>query len=200
MWIYLRRVAHHWVSFVVFAGPGALIAWLATASGAHVPLVIWVCIAFAGLGVAQHRAYRDATRERDEAVAKLSQLSLRRRTREGLALLLQGGQALEQEIAESLRTRTTSTPSTSGSWSLQQTEQYSDVDWWPRLRAWQEDVVTFLRTNLDASYEALFQSDAGISRFGHIYFNYEEGLTEVLTVLSIQLQRLAEFIARLPDS
>lgn len=199
IWAYLKSLARHWLSFVVFAGPGAIVAWIVTASGIHLPPVVWITIVFIGFAIAGFQAHRDVEKERDEAVAKLAERSSRRNVREGLALLLEEGQGLQAEIQESLKTRTTSVTSMGGIASYQQTEDYSDTDWQPALRDWQQRVVHYLDANLDASYSALFMSSAGIAPSGHVYFNHEEHLGNVRTSLSMQLERLASFIARLPD-
>ncbi len=57
LWRYIKALGRHWGAFVVTGGPGALLAFIATAAGLTVPWWAWIVLVATGFFVASWRAY-----------------------------------------------------------------------------------------------------------------------------------------------
>jgi hypothetical protein len=77
-------------------------------------------------------------------------------------------------------------------------EYYSDKDWSVEANDWIASVEEYLLRELGSGYVDRFRSTAGMSPSGHLRFNYERRLDEILTDLSYRLARIEQFMNELP--
>jgi hypothetical protein len=197
---FLRAVLGHWLGFVITGGVGAVVTFVAELRGKSVPGWLWVVLAAVGLMYGCYKAFDDIRVERDKAVSarEAAELALTRKVearsiQDTLGRFLEEGEALGDRIEASVLQRPMWHNLGDRAYTAM-TETYSTKDWRPEVEQWSATVEAYLRIVLGAGYVNRFRSTAGLSPVGHVRFNYEEGLADVLGDLSFRITRIEQFM------
>src|SRR6266566_7220972 len=105
LWRYIKALGRHWGAFVVTGGPGALLAFIATAAGLTVPWWAWIVLVATGFFVASWRAYDEVRFEQVTLRAELDRVGSsrddsahRKEVRDQVARFLADGEKLYHQI------------------------------------------------------------------------------------------------------